>query len=86
VHVEPSHWLHEISISKTVHHHINWGYLFSIKDAIFTRVRIILKNFKVFTTVGANSPVTSSANIKIFSGQSLDRYIRNVVYKEVLEL
>jgi len=37
VHVEPSHWLHEISISKTVHHHfspglitpiINWGYVF----------------------------------------------------------
>jgi hypothetical protein len=21
VHAEPSHWLHEISISKTVHHH-----------------------------------------------------------------
>jgi len=30
--------------------------------------------------------VTSSANIKIFSGQGLDRYMRNVVYKEVLEL
>jgi hypothetical protein len=37
VHAEPSHWLHEISISKTVHHHfwpglippiINRGYLF----------------------------------------------------------
>jgi len=21
VHAEPSHWLHEISISKTIHHH-----------------------------------------------------------------
>ncbi len=30
--------------------------------------------------------VTSSANIKIFNGQGLDRYMRNVVYKEVLEL
>jgi len=34
----------------------------------------------------AISWVTSSANIKIFSGQSPDRYMRNVVYKEVLEL
>jgi len=38
---EPSHWLHENSISKTVHHHFwpqliptlptNWGYLFISK-------------------------------------------------------
>ncbi len=34
----------------------------------------------------AISRVTSSANIKIFNGQGLDRYMRNVVYKEVLEL
>jgi ATP-dependent DNA helicase PIF1 len=34
----------------------------------------------------AISWVTSSANIKIFNGQGLDRYMRNVVYKEVLEL
>jgi ATP-dependent DNA helicase PIF1 len=32
------------------------------------------------------SRVTSSANIKIFNGQVPDRYMRNVVYKEVLEL
>ncbi len=56
MHAEPSHWLHEISISKTVRHHINWGYLFSIRDAIFTRVRSILKNVRVFTSVGAGSP------------------------------
>ncbi len=39
VHAEPSHWLHEISISRTVHHHfwpwiaciINWGYLLVVK-------------------------------------------------------
>ncbi len=30
--------------------------------------------------------VISSANIKIFNGQGPDRYMRNVVYKEVLEL
>ncbi len=30
--------------------------------------------------------VTSTANIKIFNGQGPDRYMRNVVYKEVLEL
>jgi ATP-dependent DNA helicase PIF1 len=34
----------------------------------------------------AISRVTSSANIKIFSGQGLDRYMRNAIYKEVLEL
>ncbi len=34
----------------------------------------------------AISRVTSSANIKIFNGQSPSRYMRNVVYKEVLEL
>jgi ATP-dependent DNA helicase PIF1 len=34
----------------------------------------------------AISRVTSSANIKIFNGQGPDRYMRNVVYKEVLEL
>jgi ATP-dependent DNA helicase PIF1 len=34
----------------------------------------------------AISRVTSSANIKIFNGQGLDKYMRNVVYKEVLEL
>jgi ATP-dependent DNA helicase PIF1 len=33
----------------------------------------------------AISRVTSSANIKIFSGQGPARYMRNVVYKEVLE-
>jgi len=30
--------------------------------------------------------VTSSANIKIFSAQGPDGYMRNVVYKEVLEM
>jgi len=34
----------------------------------------------------AISRVTSNANIKIFSGQGLDGYMRNVVYKEVLEM
>jgi len=34
----------------------------------------------------AISRVTSSANIKIFNGQGLDGYMRNVVYKEVLEM
>ncbi len=34
----------------------------------------------------AISRVTSSANIKIFSGQGLDGYMRNVVYREVLEM
>jgi ATP-dependent exoDNAse (exonuclease V) alpha subunit len=34
----------------------------------------------------AISRVTSSANIKIFSNQGLDEYMRNVVYKEVLEM
>jgi hypothetical protein len=29
---------------------------------------------------------TSSANIKIFNGQGPDGYMRNVVYKEVLEM
>ncbi|KAH9571718.1 hypothetical protein CY35_02G107800, partial [Sphagnum magellanicum] len=33
----------------------------------------------------AISRVTSSANIKIFSGQGPDGYMQNVVYKEVLE-
>jgi ATP-dependent exoDNAse (exonuclease V) alpha subunit len=32
------------------------------------------------------SRVTSSANIKIFSGQGPDGYMQNVVYKEVLEM
>jgi hypothetical protein len=32
------------------------------------------------------SRVTSSANIKIFSGQGLDEYMRNVIYREVLEM
>jgi len=32
------------------------------------------------------SRVTSSANIKIFTDQGPDRYMRNVIYKEVLEL
>jgi hypothetical protein len=32
------------------------------------------------------SHVTSSVNIKIFNGQAPDGYMRNVVYKEVLEL
>jgi len=34
----------------------------------------------------AISRVTSSANIKIFNGQGPDRYMWNVVYKEVLEM
>jgi ATP-dependent exoDNAse (exonuclease V) alpha subunit len=34
----------------------------------------------------AISRVTTNANIKIFSGQGFDKYMRNVVYKEVLEL
>jgi len=34
----------------------------------------------------AISRVTSRANIKIFSGQGPDGYMRNVVYKEVLEM
>jgi hypothetical protein len=32
----------------------------------------------------AISQVTCSANIKIFSGQGLDEYMRNVVYRKVL--
>ncbi len=32
------------------------------------------------------SQVTSSANIKIFNSQGLDRYMQNVVYKKVLEM
>jgi ATP-dependent exoDNAse (exonuclease V) alpha subunit len=34
----------------------------------------------------AISRVRSSANIKIFSDQSPDGYMRNVVYREVLEM
>jgi hypothetical protein len=34
----------------------------------------------------AISRVTSSANIKIFSSQGPDGYMRNVVYREVLEM
>ncbi len=34
----------------------------------------------------AISRVTSSANIKIFSGPGLDGYMENVVYREVLEM
>ncbi len=34
----------------------------------------------------AISRVTSSVNIKIFNGQGLDGYMRNVVYREVLEM
>jgi hypothetical protein len=34
----------------------------------------------------AISQVTSNANIKIFSSQGPDGYMRNVVYKEVLEM
>jgi ATP-dependent DNA helicase PIF1 len=34
----------------------------------------------------AISRVTSSANIKIFSGQGPDGYMRNVIYKEVLKM
>jgi ATP-dependent DNA helicase PIF1 len=34
----------------------------------------------------AISQLTSNANIKIFSGQGPDGYVRNVVYKEVLEM
>jgi ATP-dependent exoDNAse (exonuclease V) alpha subunit len=32
------------------------------------------------------SRVTSSANIKIFSGQGPNEYMRNVVYRKVLEM
>jgi ATP-dependent exoDNAse (exonuclease V) alpha subunit len=34
----------------------------------------------------AISRVTSSANIKIFSGQGPHEYMRNVIYREVLEM
>jgi ATP-dependent DNA helicase PIF1 len=34
----------------------------------------------------AISRVTSRANIKIFSGQGPDGYMRNVIYREVLEM
>jgi hypothetical protein len=34
----------------------------------------------------AISWVTSSANIKIFSGQGPNEYMRNVVYREFLEM
>jgi hypothetical protein len=34
----------------------------------------------------AISGVTSSANIKIFSSQGPDEYMRNVIYREVLEM
>jgi hypothetical protein len=34
----------------------------------------------------AISQVTSSANIKIFSGQHADGHMRNVVYREILEM
>jgi hypothetical protein len=34
----------------------------------------------------AISQVTSSANIKSFTGQGPDEYMRNVVYREVLEM
>ncbi len=34
----------------------------------------------------AMSRVTSSANVKIFSGQGPDGYMRNAVYREVLEM
>ncbi len=34
----------------------------------------------------AMSRVTSSANIKIFSGQGPDGYMRNMLYREVLEM
>jgi hypothetical protein len=34
----------------------------------------------------AISPVTSSANIKIYSGQGPDRYMCNVIYREILEM
>ncbi len=34
----------------------------------------------------AISRVTNSANIKIFNGHGSDGYMRNVVYKEVLEM
>jgi hypothetical protein len=34
----------------------------------------------------AISQVTSSANIKIFSGQGPHEYMRNVIYREVLEM
>jgi ATP-dependent DNA helicase PIF1 len=34
----------------------------------------------------AISQVTSSVNIKILNGQGPDKYMQNVVYKEVLEL
>jgi hypothetical protein len=34
----------------------------------------------------AMSQVTSSANIKILSGQGPNEYMRNVIYREVLEM
>jgi len=34
----------------------------------------------------AISRVRSSANVKIFNGQGPDEYMRNVVYREVLEM
>jgi hypothetical protein len=34
----------------------------------------------------AISRVTSNANIKIFSGQGYNGYMRNVIYREVLEM
>jgi hypothetical protein len=34
----------------------------------------------------AISQVTSSANIKIFGGQGPNEYMRNVIYREVLEM
>jgi hypothetical protein len=34
----------------------------------------------------AISWVTSSANIKIFSGQGFNEYMQNVVYTEILEM
>jgi hypothetical protein len=32
------------------------------------------------------SRVTSNANIKIFSGQGPDEYMRNVIYREILKM
>jgi len=44
-------------------------------------------NPKILISISAaTSQVTSSANIKIFSGQGPNEYMQNVVYREVLEM
>jgi hypothetical protein len=43
-----------------------------------------MKNAQLVVGVVVGERLTSSANIKIFSGQGPDEYMRNVVYREVL--